>query len=85
MEDAASLFALSASRFMRIFREETGMSFVQYVNDYRLASAGEQLLSSSGTVTDIAFENGFENISYFIRLFQRKFGCPPSEYRKRNK
>ena len=85
VEDAASLCALSASRFMRIFREETGMSFVQYVNDYRLESAGEQLLSSSGTVTDIAFENGFENISYFIRLFQRKFGCPPSEYRKRNK
>ena len=70
---------------MRIFRKETGMSFVQYVNDYRLESAGEQLLSSSGTVTDIAFENGFENISYFIHLFQRKFGCPPSEYRKRNK
>ena len=85
VEDAASLCALSASRFMRIFRKETGMSFVQYVNDYRLESAGEQLLSSSGTVTAIAFENGFENISYFIRLFQRKFGCPPSEYRKRNK
>ncbi|WP_353885660.1 helix-turn-helix domain-containing protein [uncultured Treponema sp.] len=33
----------------------------------------------------MAFENGFENISYFIHLFQRKFGCPPSEYRKRNK
>lgn len=84
VEDAAKLCALSPSRFMKVFREKTGMSFVRYLNDYRLESAGEQLLTSRKSVTDIAFENGFENSSYFIRQFRRKFSCSPTEYRKRS-
>lgn len=83
VEDAANRCALSPSRFMKVFREETGMSFIRYLNDYRLESAGEQLLTSKKSVTDIAFENGFESISYFISLFRRKFNCSPTEYRKR--
>lgn len=84
VESAAELCALSPSRFMKVFREETGMSFIRYLNDYRLESAGEQLLSSRKSVTDIAFENGFDSISYFISLFRRKFNCSPTEYRKRS-
>ena len=82
VEEAAKLTNLSPSRFMKMFKEQTGMAFIQYLNDYRLELSAEELLQSTKSVTQIAFENGFENLSYFISLFRRKFALSPSEYRK---
>ena len=81
IEDAASVCSVSPSRFMSIFRAQTGMSYIQYLNDYRLEASTELLTSGSFSVTEIAIKNGFENISYFIRAFRKKFGCTPLEYR----
>lgn len=83
VEAAAEACALSPSRFMKVFREETGMSFVQYLNDYRLEAAAEQLSAGNSSVTEAAVQNGFDNISYFIRKFQEKFGCTPNSFRRR--
>ena len=82
VEEAAALTNLSTSRFMKSFKQQTGMPFIQYVNDYRLELAAEELVQSQKRVTQIAFENGFENLSYFISLFRRKFSLSPTEYRK---
>ena len=68
---------------MNVFRDQTGMSFIQYLNDYRLEVAAEQLSNGNESVTEIAVKNGFDNISYFIRAFKAKFGCTPLEYKKR--
>ena len=86
IEDAAEICSVSESRFMGLFKEQTGMSYVQYLNNYRLEAAAEELSDSAKTkktVTDIALQNGFENISYFIRAFRSKFGCTPKEYGKK--
>lgn len=81
VEEVACLSNLSPNRFMKMFKEETDMPFIQYLNDYRLELAAEAILEGKKSVTQIAFETGFENLSYFISLFHRKFGLTPKEYR----
>ena len=81
IKEAASVCSLSESRFMQMFHQETGMSFVQYLNDLRLESSAAQLKNTTKSVTEIAFENGFDNISYFIRQFKRKYHCTPLSFR----
>ena len=67
---------------MQMFHQETGMSFFQYLNDFRLESCAAQLKRTSKSVTEIAFENGFDNISYFIRQFKKKYSCTPLSFRR---
>lgn len=66
----------------RIFKRETGVSFREYCNGVRMQRAAELLTSTRDKVIDVAFECGFNNVSYFNRLFQRTYGVSPSEYRK---
>ena len=82
IDQIASEFNLSASRFMKVFHQETGRSFIQYLNDYRLEQAALDLINTGNSVTQIAQANGFESISYFILLFKRKFNTTPDQYRK---
>ncbi len=84
VEQVAELVHLSPSRLMAFFHEETGMSFVRYVNDYRLEVSAEELLDSKKTVSEIAEDCGFGNVSYFIQIFKRKFSVSPSEYRRKD-
>ena len=62
---------------MKYFKQYAGMPFIQYLNDYRLTRAGEYLKMTEENVTQIALKCGFENLSYFNRLFRRKFGVTP--------
>ena len=66
---------------MKYFKQYAGMPFIQYLNDYRLTMAGEFLQNTEESVTQIALKCGFENLSYFNRLFRRKFGVTPGQYR----
>ena len=52
------------------------------MNQYRMEIAAGKLLSGVESVTDIALDTGFHNISYFNRVFKKKFGMTPKEYRK---
>ena len=82
VEEAAGMCFYSKSHFMKFFRQHMGCSFVDYLNDYRLAMAAGFLASTGDTVTEIAQRCGFDNISYFNRLFKRKYGQAPAAYRK---
>lgn len=79
--DAASCMGFSESHFMRSFREIMGVSFVAYLKDYRLSRAEELLRTTKQSVLEIAQETGFDNFSYFIRLFKAKYGRTPLKYR----
>ena len=59
-----------------------GTSFIEYLNEYRLTMASRLLLSSDASILDIANEVGFDNLSYFNRLFKKRFLTTPSNYRK---
>ena len=81
--DAAGVCSFSASHFMRWFRQMTGQSFVAFLNEYRLNAAAEALQATDETVLTIASRCGFENLSYFNRVFKAHFGMTPREYRKK--
>lgn len=82
IEEAASLCNFSPSYFMKFFKAATGTSFLQYVNHYRLEIAASLLLHTTKSVLSISEEVGFNNHSYFIRSFKKKFGKTPKAYRK---
>lgn len=80
--DAARICSFSQSHFMKFFKASMGVSFIDYLNDYRLTMASTLLTYSSDTVVNIATETGFENLSYFNRVFKRKYQCTPTEFRR---
>lgn len=69
--------------FCRFFRRMTGKTPVTYLNDYRIEHAAEELLQGDAKIMEICYENGFENISYFIKKFKECKGMTPKEYRGR--
>ena len=82
IQDMASCCDYSQSHFMKYFKNAMGMSFIDYLNDYRLTMAAKLLLASDSTVLSVSQEAGFENLSYFNRCFKKKYGQTPSAYRK---
>ncbi len=81
--DAARICGFSQSHFMKFFKASMGISFTDYLNDYRITMAARLLTSSSDSVVNIAAEMGFDNLSYFNRLFKRKYQCTPTEFRRK--
>lgn len=82
IEDIAEETSLSQSHFMKYFKATMGTSFTSYLNDYRLTMAARLLVSSDSSILSIASEVGFENLSYFNRIFKKRFSQTPSAYRK---
>ena len=66
----------------RLFRQQIGRSFHQYLLETRLSKAAELLKTTRKTATDVAFECGFNSAAYFNRSFAAAYGAPPSQYRK---
>jgi AraC-like DNA-binding protein len=81
VERAAENCGLSASHFMRWFRQMTGSSFITYLNERRLSVAAQMLLESDDNILNIAQSVGFESLSNFNRQFKKRYGATPSEYR----
>jgi len=79
--DAAAACALSVSRFGHLFRSTTGTSFGRFCLRVRLMLAAHHLLSTDHTVSAIAEEAGFVDVSHLARSFARYFGCTPTQYR----
>lgn len=75
-------FNLSTSHFMRLIKQHTGLTFTQYLNSYRLSCSSKLLEEKKLTILEISEECGFSNISYFNRLFKKKYNLSPSTYRK---
>lgn len=84
ISEIAKKSGFSESHFMRYFKKFMGMSFTSYLNDYRLTMASRLLLTSDSSVLNIAEEVGIENVSYFNRIFKRRFGVTPSVFRKQS-
>jgi AraC-like DNA-binding protein len=82
LEEIASVANFSVYHFTRFFKETTGMTFGQYINNYRVAKAESYLLHTDDTVTEVVFKSGFGSIKTFNRVFKQIKGCSPSQYRK---
>jgi YesN/AraC family two-component response regulator len=83
LADVAARAFLTPAYFGRVFRRETGSGFSDYVNRVRIEKSKEYLRRGETRLTDIAQMTGFEDQSYFTKVFKRVEGVSPDRYRKR--
>lgn len=76
------LCRVSPAYLARKFKQELGVSPTEYLNELRLRRAALLLRTTALEVIDVAQECGFENLSYFYRLFRTRYGCPPKAFRR---
>ena len=77
----AEKFHMSEKYFSRYFRVSTGQNFTEYLNTLRIEKSLEFLRYTDNSITDIALDCGYENISYFNRIFKRYMNTSPLKYR----
>lgn len=80
----AQLVALSETNFCKFFKKATGKTFSDYVNDIRIHESCQQLLKTDADINLIAMQCGFETLSYYNRVFLKKKGMTPKQFRKSN-
>ncbi len=78
----ADIAGMSPSAFSRFFKLHTGRNLTDYIIDIRLGSASRLLVDTSQSVSEISFKCGFNNLSNFNRIFKKKKGCSPTEFRE---
>jgi AraC-like DNA-binding protein len=81
LAQAADLIHLSRSAFSKFFRRATGKTFSDYVNDIRIGNACYLLTESDKAINEIAYETGFESLTYFNRVFLKKKQVTPRKFR----
>lgn len=82
IEQVASLAHLSPEAFCRYFKRMTRLTFVEFLNRYRI-SQSKRLLLADMTIAEVSYACGFESLSYFNRIFKKYNGEAPSVFRKR--
>lgn len=82
-ESMAGLANMSYSYFSRVFKQIMNKSFNDYLNYVRITEAEKLLTSTDKNVTEIAYDTGFSSSSYFIKVFDKYKGMPPSSFRKK--
>ncbi len=70
--------------FSRFFKNYTNMTPTEYINRLRIEKAAHELQKNDSNVTEAALNNGFNNISYFIKTFKKYKGVSPKKYSKAN-
>ena len=80
--DVLELVKMSKTSFARHFKKFTGLSFSKFVNETRISNACLLLHSTECSISEIALESGFSNLSNFNRLFRQSKGISPSQYRR---
>lgn len=78
----SKLYYFDENYIGRVFKKQTGKTFSQYLNGIRLKRSLDLLLNTDRAIIDIAFAVGFNNVTYYNRLFKKRFGVSPSQYRK---
>ncbi len=81
LKDLSELTFLSESYVSSLFKEKTGMSVKEYIEEKRLDYSRELLLKTDLKVREIGARAGFRSASYFCRRFRERFGDPPQQYR----
>jgi transcriptional regulator GlxA family with amidase domain len=82
IKELADQACMSEPNFYRIFKQTFGMTPVDYINQQRIALASKLLRTTNRCLADISIECGFNNLTYFMKLFRREIGTSPSQYRK---
>ena len=79
----AAMCGMSTARFAVVFKEATGRTPTEFLEDARMEDAKKLLDKTTLTVSEVSASVGYRDPLYFSRIFRRRFGVPPTEYRKR--
>lgn len=77
----AKIVELNSDYLGQIFKRETGLEFTKFLHIYRISKACEMLRTTAQPVINVAMNTGFNNVTYFNKIFKRIIGFTPSEYR----
>ena len=81
ISEAASSINLTDSAFFKFINRHTKKKFTQIVNEYRVNHATKKLMNTQMTISEICFDSGYKNLSYFNRKFKESMGRSPSQFR----
>ena len=81
LKEIANEHNMTPITFGRFMKRETGKTFIEYLNHFRIGYAAQQLINSNFSITEIAFNSGFNNLANFNRIFKQLHGCTPTEYK----
>lgn len=81
LSEMASLVGMSDTAFSHFFKAKTNMTFIDHLNDMRIAHACRLLADTNQTISEICYSSGFNNISNFIRMFKKRKQMTPNAYR----
>lgn len=85
LQQIADKLEMSASQISRIFKEESKLTFSEYVIQYRMKKACEWLLNTDMSIKEISDRLRYTNVQNFSRTFKQIIGVPPGEFRKQSK
>lgn len=84
IEKLARAACISKTEVLRSFKAIVGISPIYYLNSYRLQKATYMLMNTKKNIQEIAVDCGFDDNSYFSKLFKKKYGVTPHNYRLQN-
>lgn len=82
LEEIAKKYGYSLSYISRIFKNEVGMTFQEYVQSIRIQESYRLLINTSKKVLDIAMSVGYSDVRFFYDIFKKQTGMTPTQYRK---
>ena len=83
LEQLADLVGMTPTAFSRYFKQRTAKNISEYIVDIRLGHAARLLVDTSDSVSEICWATGFNTLSNFNRLFRKRKGCSPTEFREK--
>ncbi|MDX2190021.1 MAG: AraC family transcriptional regulator [Bacteroidota bacterium] len=84
LNEVSAIVPMSKEAFCRKFKIITRTTFSNYVNEYRIGYASKLIKETNLSISQISLESGFNQLSYFDKIFLQKKGIHPSQYRKLN-
>lgn len=82
LSEVARLVNMTEVSFSRFIKKRTGNTFIDSLNEIRLGHASKKLIDTTHSIAEISYNCGFNNISNFNRIFKKKKGCTPKEFRE---
>ncbi len=82
LNEISNVAGFSKYHFTRFFKENTGMTFLEYLNNFKITKAEWYLMYDTNSMIEVAYKSGFNSVKTFNRLFKNLKGCAPMEYRK---
>lgn len=81
LSDVANMINMSEATFCRFIKQHTSKSFLDFLTDIRLGVVARKLIDSPDSIAEIGYICGFNNLSNFNRIFKKRKGVTPSEFR----